>query len=63
LTEFTETETKVFKYIDELRESGVTNMYGASPYIAREFPELKKEASEYLSKWMNTFEERHPEGD
>lgn len=47
-------------YLDELRESGKTNMYGARPYLIREFPNLSKsEAANILSYWMKTFSERH----
>jgi len=63
LTEFTTKETEVFEFLDDLRDSGVTNMFGASPYILENFPELKRQEHDYLSKWMKTFEERHPEGD
>ena len=31
---------KYFDYLDALRESGVTNMYGAVPCLQQEFPEL-----------------------
>ena len=31
---------KYFDYLDALWESGVTNMYGAAPYLQQEFPEL-----------------------
>lgn len=49
------------EFLDELRDSGVTNMYGATPYILDEFPELfQDEAISVLSYWMNTFSERHP---
>jgi len=49
------------EFLDELRESGVTNMFGARPYLMRAFPELtEKEASSILSHWMHTFGERHP---
>jgi hypothetical protein len=48
------------EYLDELRESGVTNMFGARPYLIAEFPELKiDEAGKILSYWMKTFSERH----
>ncbi len=48
------------EYLDELRESGVTNMYGASPYVQREFPELSQDQSrKVLTYWMHTFSERH----
>lgn len=43
-------------YLDELRESGETNMYGARAYLLREFPELNKDdAGAILSYWMHTF--------
>src|SRR4051812_1294447 len=36
--EFTEDEkTEMFEYLDALRESGATNMYGAAPYLVKEF--------------------------
>lgn len=56
---FTETETKVFEFLDALRESGVTNMYGGTPYIMREFGMGKAEAKAHLVKWMETFSARH----
>jgi hypothetical protein len=49
-------------YLDELRESGETNMFGARPYLMEEFDELSKtEAEVVLTYWMKTFSERHPE--
>ncbi len=53
-------EQEVFEYLDNLRESGVTNMLGAGTYIREEFDIGRKEASDLLSKWMETFSERHP---
>jgi hypothetical protein len=47
-------------YLDRLRESGVTNMFGASPYLVREFGLSWDESYEVLSEWMHTFSERHP---
>ena len=47
-------EQEVFEYLDRLRESGVTNMFGASPYIVEEFNIPKKDASELLIKWMKS---------
>ena len=48
-------------YLDELRESGVTNMFGALPFIRLQFPDLtKQEAKQVLIHWMKTFGERHP---
>jgi len=49
-------------YLDELRESGVTNMFGASSYVEEEFSLNHKEASSILIYWMKSFSERHPKG-
>ena len=44
------------EYLDDLRESGETNMFGARPYLRAEYPELtKQEARDILSYWMETF--------
>lgn len=48
------------EFLDELRESGVTNMFGATPYLQEEFGMERKDASEYLGYWMKTFSSRHP---
>lgn len=49
------------EYLDDLRESGDTNMFAARPYVEREFPELSEdEASKVLLYWMSSFGERHP---
>jgi hypothetical protein len=50
-----------FDFLDELRESGVTNMFGATPYLRKAFVELnEKDARDILTEWMKTFGERHP---
>ena len=49
-------------YLDELRESGVTNMFGATPYLQVEFRLGKHKAMDILSYWMETFSERHKDG-
>ena len=36
----TDLERQVFSFLNDLRDSGVTNMYGATPYIVEEFPEF-----------------------
>jgi hypothetical protein len=44
-----------FEYLDLLRESGVTNMFGAAPYLAEAFDLSKSEARSILAEWMNSF--------
>ena len=60
LMEFTVDKEKVFTYLDNLRESGITNMFGSAPYVAEEFDVNIREARELVSEWMRTFSERHP---
>ena len=47
-----------FDFLDMLRESGVTNMFGARPYLVEEFIISKTVAGVLLSLWMETFEAR-----
>ena len=42
-------------YLDDLRESGDTNMWGAGSWLAREFSIPEKQAGNYLLYWMKTF--------
>jgi len=49
-----------FKFLDELRETGVTNMFGAGIYLQESFDLSKYEAKAVLLEWMKTFRERHP---
>ena len=49
------------EYLDDLRESGVTNMYGAAQYLVEDFPELSEsDARAVLTYWMRSFSERYP---
>lgn len=51
-----------FGYLDGLRESGVTNMYGAVPYLRDRFDGMSQsQAISVLVEWMETFDERHKE--
>lgn len=50
------------EYLDELRLSGVINMFGARPYLAAAFDLDSDTATKYLTYWMRTFSERHPKG-
>jgi len=43
------------EYLDELRESGVTNMYGAAAYVADEFDMDKRRAREVFTYWKQSF--------
>lgn len=45
-----------FDYLVELRDSGETNMFGAAPYIQREFGVSRSEAKDILLAWIESFE-------
>ena len=46
-------------FLDDLRESGQTNMFSAAPYIVEQFEVDLKQAKTILAYWMTTFAERH----
>ena len=51
-------ETKHLEYLDGLRESGVTNMFGAASYLQKVYGELSiQDARSILVYWMDTFSE------
>ncbi len=45
-------------YLDDLRESGVTNMFGGGAYLMDEFALNTRDARTVLMYWMQSFEER-----
>ena len=44
-----------FNYLNELRDSGVTNMFGAADYLVAEYGVDKKEARKILAAWMKQY--------
>ena len=46
----------IFDYLEDLRDSGQINMFGASPYIVEAFGLNKYQAREILSEWMHDYE-------
>lgn len=57
---------KYFIYLERLRESGVTNMYGAVPYLQRAFSELacdRSRAHEILTAWMRSYDDPDEKGE
>lgn len=49
------TKTEIHDFLIELRDSGETNMFGASPYLMEEFGMTKYEAKDALLDWMRSF--------
>ena len=52
-------QEQVNDYLDAVRESGATNMFGAAPIIQEQFGVNRREAKDLLLNWMQTFGERH----
>ena len=44
----------MFEFLDDLRESGITNMFGASSYLVNKFDIDRAEARKVLVHWMNS---------
>ena len=56
----TELEKDALEYLNELRLSGATNIFGAAPFVEAEFSIERKESIRLLTLWMENFNE---EGD
>jgi hypothetical protein len=57
MSNYTEQELRVFKYLFSLQESGLTNMFGASSYIKKTFTDLSlSECDTLLAKWMEHYQ-------
>ena len=48
---------EAYTYLDELRDSGVTNMFGAGPYVKSNFGISDEEAKEFVLGWMKAVED------
>ena len=49
--------SEYFEFLNDLREAGVTNMFGAAPFLVQEFGIDKREARDILKQWMESFGE------
>jgi len=43
------------QFLDELRDSGETNMFGATAYVMEEFGLTRYTATEVVNTWMKEF--------
>ena len=50
-----------FNFLDILRETGVTNMFGAPMYLVDEFGLSRFEAKQITKEWMEQFERKESE--
>lgn len=52
------TDEVAFEYLIELRDSGVVNMWGAAPYVAKEFGISETKAGHILVRWIESFKKK-----
>jgi len=45
-----------FEFLDGLRESGITNMFGAAPYVQEELGVDKSTSRKLHTLWMETYD-------
>ena len=48
---------KHYKTLERIRQSGITNMFGASPYLAAMNNISEKLALDILGNWMQNYDE------
>jgi hypothetical protein len=69
MTTETKYDLEFYEYLDKLRRSGITNMYGARPYLMADFgmdeddKDEQKIAGLIVSDWMETFSARREAGE
>jgi hypothetical protein len=56
MTDLEEEVGEYFAFLDGLRESGETNMYGASAYLEDEFKMKRWDARKVLTAWMKSYD-------
>lgn len=50
--------TEYYQMLEAIRKSGITNMFGAAPYLKELCSELsKEEANQILRNWMRNYDE------
>jgi hypothetical protein len=52
---------EIFEYLDNLRESGICNMYESGKFVREEFGLDRYEARDVVIEWMQTFSQRMKE--
>lgn len=52
------TMNEYFTFLDVLRDSGATNMFGAAPYLVEVYGMDKRKARDILLAWMQSKQEK-----
>ncbi len=48
--------SEYFEFLDDLRDEGLINMFGARPVLAGAFNLDRKTSADVLAKWQTTFD-------
>ena len=56
MTDLEEELGEYFAFLDGLRDSGETNMFGAGAYLEEEFEMKRHDARKIVKAWMETFD-------
>ena len=56
--EYGEIQKETFKYLDDLKDSGVVNMFGATDHIMNEFGYTREQSKKLLAEWMGSHSSR-----
>jgi hypothetical protein len=52
------TQEEMFEYLVDLRDSGVVNMWGASPFLEDRFNLTRQEANKVLVAWIDSLDKK-----
>ncbi len=58
---YKEAWAEYYVYLENLRRSGIVNMFGAVPYLNEYYPDIEN-ASEVLMSWMNNYDKLIDDG-
>jgi len=53
---------RYYLFLEELRQSGATNMYGAAPYLEQAYDDLPDTAMSIVVSWMENYDELVEDG-
>ena len=56
--EYGEIQKETFKYLDDLKDSGVVNMFGATDHIINHFGYTREQSKQLLAEWMGSHSSR-----
>jgi len=57
------TRNEVYLYLEQIRESGDINMFGAGAYLEQHFELSKNDARKYLADWMRSYNKGDEDAD